>query len=465
MLRKSKPAYVNGQYHGLTKGYDIKLNGKPESGIKASNVTRYSVQPPNYRGIAPIPKMMVDEGEQVVAGQALFYDKSNPDTYYVSPVSGTIKEIRRGAKRSIIHVIIDADKENTYKSFDIPNLSKNNKEGVLSFMQSSGLWPLINKRPFDMIADPSVVPKNIFISSFSTAPLAADTDIVVKTNEDAFQKGLDVLSLLTEGKVFLGLDANGKKAPSTAYSNAKNVEKHWFSGPHPAGNVGIQIHHIAPINMGDTVWTLDVQSVIVIGRMFLDGQYNTEKLIAITGAELEHPTYVRAYAGASVKQLLSNNLKQGDNRVIVGDVLSGIKAEGDSYMYHTANQITVIQEGRYFELFGWMMPGKKRPTISRTFFSKMLGLGKNKTFDADSNMHGERRSFVMTGEYESVLPMDMYPVHLFKSIVANDIEMMEGLGIHELSEEDIALCEFVCTSKQPLQKILRDGLDYALEQS
>jgi len=465
MLKKSKPSYVNGTYHALTKGYNINLNGSPKSGIQRSNVTRYAVQPTDYRGIAPIPKVVVEVGEKVLAGQELFYDKSNPEIKYVAPVSGTLSEIRRGQKRSISNLIIDADSKIEFKKFDVPQISSNNRSEIIELMKNSGLWPLINQRPYDRIANPDITPKNIFVSSFNTGPLALDGNLVVKSEEESFQKGLDVLNSLTDGKLYLGLNANEKDAPSKAYSSAKGVEKHWFSGPHPCGNVGIQMHHIDPIGTKDTVWTLDVQSVIFIGRLFLFGHYNTDKLVTIVGTELKNPCYVRTYNGASLRQLLADNIISGDVRVIKGDVLSGEIAEGDCFMSHRNNQVSVVKEGKYFELFGWMVPSKRRPTISKTFLSKLLGFGSKKSFDADTNMHGEPRAFVMTGEYEKVMPMDIYPVHLFKSIIANDLELMEGLGIHELSEEDVALCEFVCTSKQPLQKILREGLDYTFEQS
>lgn len=444
----------------LKKGFDILLSGKPSKDIFIKRVKRFAVRPPNFRGIAPIPKLVVAEGDEVYAGDELFFDKSNPDIKYCAPVSGEIIEIRRGAKRSISEVIILADKSQEFKSFKAPDINVWSQKKITSFLLSSGAWPLINERPFDVVPDPDRIPENVFVSTFDTAPLAPDASVIIEDNERAFQKGIDVLAKLTPGKVHLGLDAHGEVAPHKAFVNAKNAEKHWFSGKHPCGNVGVQIHHIDPIKPGKSVWTVDLQNVISIGRLFLEGRYDVSRLIAIGGSKVSKPAYLSTVLGANVGDLLGN-IDEEDARIIAGDVLTGRTVKKDDFLDANTDQITVIEEGDKYEMFGWLLPLEPRPTISRTFPNFLFPSLK---FDGNTNTHGEKRAFVITGEYEKVLPMNIYPQHLMKAILANDYEQMEGLGIYELSEEDIALCEFVCTSKMPLQNILRDGLEMMREQ-
>lgn len=459
------PSYVGSGSSVITlkKGFDILLEGEATPVLEdASGVTSFAVQPPNFRGILPIPKLTVEEGADVKAGDVLFFDKNQPDVKYVAPVSGEVVEIRRGDKRAINEVIILADKEIRYKSVEAPDLASADRAALKSFLMESGAWALMSQRPFDVVPDPSVDPRNIFISTFDTAPLAPDLNFVVAGKEAAFQKGLDVLGKMTDGHVYLGLDARGDKAPAAAFTEATGVEKKWFSGKHPVGNVGVQIHHIFPIVNEDTVWTLNVQTVITLGNLFLEGRFNAERVVAITGAEVEKPVYVKTYLGANIGQLLKDRLKSDHVRIISGDVLSGAAKSNEQYLNAADDQVTIVAEGDYYEMFGWLIPGSPRPSVSRTYPNFIF---PNAKFKADTNTHGERRAFVVTGQYEDVLPMDIYPQHLMKSILVNDIEKMEALGIKELSEEDVALCEFVCTSKQPLQKILREGLEIMREQS
>ncbi len=444
----------------LKKGFDILLSGKPSNDIFIKHVKRFALRPPNFRGIVPIPKLVVAEEDEVLAGEELFYDKSNPDIKYCSPVSGEIIEIRRGAKRSISDIIILADKRQNFKSFNVPDLSRSSREKIVSFLLSSGAWPLINERPYDIVPNPGRVPENIFISTFDTAPLAPETAVIIEDNERAFQKGIDILAKLTSGRVHLSLDANGSEAPNRAFTNAKNAEKHWFRGKHPAGNVGVQIHHIHSIKPGKCVWTVNLQNVISIGKLFLEGRYDVSRLVAVGGSKVGKPAHLSTVAGANVGDLLGNIDEEGV-RIIAGDVLTGRKVKKDDFLDANTDQITVIEEGDEYEMFGWLLPLEPRPTISRTFPNFLF---PSLEFDGNTNTHGEKRAFVITGEYEKVLPMNIYPQHLMKAILANDYEQMEGLGIYELSEEDIALCEFVCTSKMPLQNILRDGLEMMREQ-
>ncbi len=461
VFSKNTPAFAqNDHFVRLNKGYNLRLEGEAEKVDEGNaHVTRFAVSPYDFRGISPIPKVVVEVGDEVKAGDVLFFDKKNPDVKYTAPVSGEIVDITRGAKRSISNVVVLADKEQQYAQFDVPSLDASREE-LVDFLQASGAWSLLNQRPFDIIPSATAIPRNIFISTFDTAPLAPSTHILLDGNEEAFAKGVEVLSKLTSGKVHLGLD--GKSTPSAALSGINNAEIHYFSGPHPAGNVGIQIHHIDPIKLcDDVVWTVDFQDAIILGRLFKDGVYNTSKVVAVTGAELNEPKYVKTYTGANIGELVKDNLANDHIRLISGDVYSGDKKSEDDFLGFRDNQITVVEEGDNYEMFGWLLPISPRPSISNTFPNFLY---PNFKFRADTNTHGEKRAFVVTGQYEKVLPMDIYPQALMKSILTQDMERMEGLGIAELSEEDIAICEFVCTSKTPMQQILRDGLDMMREQ-
>ncbi len=446
----------------LSKGYDIKLVGAPVSNdIGNVTVHRYALRPTDFHGMSPIPKVVVEVGDEVKAGDPIFYDKKRPQIIYVAPVSGEVVEINRGAKRAISEVVILADKTVSYKQLNAPSIDTNREE-LVDFLCENGGWSLLNQRPFDVIPQCDEVPANVYISTFSTAPLGLDYGVVVAGKEAAFQKGLDVLGKLTSGSVHLGLDGKGGNLAS-AFTNATGVEKHYFSGKHPAGNVGVQIHHTVPIRGEAKVWTLGVQEVISLGALFLDGRYDASRVVTICGAQISEPRMVRTYLGANIGDLIDSGLKQKeDTRLIDGDVLSGKKVETTDFLSFRGEQITAIKEGNYHELFGWFLPLKPRPSISRTFPNFLF---PNFKFEGDTNTHGERRAFVVTGQYESVLPMDIYPQHLMKAIMCGDIEKMEGLGINELTEADIAICEFVCTSKMPLQQILREGLDMMEEQS
>lgn len=457
------PAYVNGDAATILKrGFDIKLEGPAGNKVdRKVKGTTFAMQPPNFRGVAPIPKVVVQVGDTVKAGDHLFFDKKVTEVKYVSPVSGEIIAINRGARRSIIEVVVLADKEQQYRKLPSLDFEKASREELVDFLLDTGGWTLLRQRPYDIVAQRECVPGNIFISTFDTAPLAPDLNQVVEGKGEAFQRGLDVLGKLTGGNVYLGLNANGEDAPSPVFTEAQGVEKHWFSGCHPAGNVGVQIHHIAPVGPKNTAWTLGVQEVITLGALFTEGRFNAERVVALTGAELKEPKYVRTYIGASVKELTKGNLVNDHVRFVSGDVLSGQQKSAGNFLNFYDDQLTVLEEGDYFDTLGWLVPGKPAPTTSHSFLNFLF---PGTRFKADTNLHGEERAFVMTGQYEEVLPMDVYPQHLMKAILANDYEKMEGLGILELIEEDIAICEFACTSKQPLQRILRTGLDMMHEQ-
>lgn len=450
-----KPSNLKGEtVKVLRKGHDILLEGEATGGIEPVRVRSFAIQPKNFIGMSPIPKVVVEVGEKVKAGDQLFFDKKRPDVKYVAPVSGEVAAVNRGEKRSIAEVVILADEEIEYKNFGKFNLEGSSREELVNFLLESGAWTMLRQRPFDMIADPTDTPRDIFISTFDSAPLAPDNNLVVEGKGMEFQKGIDVLNKLTEGTVYLGV--NAKATPSAVLSGAQGAEKVYFKGKHPAGNVGVQIHHIKPINVGETVWVLGVQEVITLGTLFTQGKFDASRVVALTGAELKEPKYVRTYLGANIGELLKDNLANDHIRIVSGDVLSGQQKTDKQFLNFFDDQLTVLEEGDDYELFGWLLPITPRPTISNTYPNFLF---PDQKFKANTNTHGEKRAFVVTSDYEQVMPMDIHVQALMKSIMINDFERMEGLGLLELSEEDVALCEFVCTSKMPLQQILREGLE------
>lgn len=457
MFSTKAPLYINkGEgFISLSKGFDIKLAGEASGEIKNIHTSRYALRPTDFTAMSPIPKVLVVAGDEVKAGDVIFFDKKRPNIMYTSPVSGEVVEVKRGAKRAIVEVILLADKEVTYKEVSAPVLENIDRDTLKSFFLESGVWPMFNQRPFDIVADEDVTPRDIFISTFSTAPLALDNSLVIVGNEAAFQKGLDALGLMTEGSVYLGLDGRGA-APIVGFASATGVKKNYFSGKHPAGNVGVQIHNTAPIKGSDVVWTLDIQDVITIGKLFTEGKYDASRVLALAGAQVSEPAIIKTYQGANIGDLVVGNLSDEKIRIIAGDVLTGKQTTKEDFLGFGNTQISVIREGDDYEAFGWLLPIKPRPSISGTFPNFLY---PNFKFEGETNTHGEKRAFVVSGQYESVLPMDIYPQHLMKAIMAGDFERMEGLGINELSEEDLAVCEFVCTSKMPLQSLLREGLD------
>jgi Na+-transporting NADH:ubiquinone oxidoreductase subunit A len=442
----------------IRRGLDIHLSGSAE---KIYNVVEksstYAVKPPDFPGI--VPKLAVHPGDTVMAGSVLFFDKLLPEIKFCSPVSGTVKVIDRGERRRILEVVIQTGPDMQYVDFKPARPSELNRDEIIKKLLDSGLWPMIRQRPYAIIARPGKLPRDIFISGFDTAPLAPDMDLVVKGNSEDFQAGIDALAKLASGAIHLSLNAD--YPADDVFAKAKNVELHYFHGPHPAGNPGIQIHHIKPVNKGEVVWYVGPQEVIMIGRLFRKGIYDALKVVALAGSEVKKPVYYKVIGGASIEPLVRNNVNPGNHRYISGNVLtgSGIKSNGHIGFYD--NQVTVIPEGDHYEFLGWMMPGFKKFSTSRTFLSWLF---PKKKYTADTNFNGSQRAFVMTGEYERVLPMNIYPVHLLKAILAEDIERMENLGIYEVAEEDFALCEYVCTSKIEVQELVRQGIDLMIKE-
>lgn len=445
------------QHFEIKRGLNILLKGESDPGVVDVHTSRYAVLPINFNNILPIPKILVEEGAEVLAGQPIFFDKKHPNVFFVSPVSGEMAGIVRGPKRAIHQVVILADREIKYKDLEAPDLATADRATIRKFLKENGGWPLFRQRPFNILPDSEGDPRDIFISSFDSSPLAGDMNIKIDGRYDAMQKGIDVLNRLTDGKVYMGLDGRNNAVIPAELSNLKGVEKHYFGGLHPCGNVGIQINHIAPIRKGDTVWTIGVQELITLGGMFLEGRYDAARVINVAGNGALEPRYVRTLAGADLSEIIPQEFSDPAIRVISGNVLTGQKKDENPFLNYYDHQVTVIPEGDHYEMFGWLIPQTMRPSASQTFPNFLF---KDMKFNVDTNTHGERRAFVMSGQYEEVLPVDTFPMQLFKAILTKDIDRMEGLGIYELVEEDVALCEFVCTSKQPLQAILRQGLDY-----
>lgn len=437
---------------------DIPLQGEAEKVVRQA-------EPSRYYGVKPIDfhymrtKLLAKEGDRVKAGSPLFFNKLQPDVKFPSPVSGKVTTVNRGERRKILEVVVEADSKIEYEDFGRGEPNDMSREEVTNKLLESGLWAFIRQRPYSISANPKDVPKAIFISGFDTAPLAPDNDVLVKGERENFQRGIDALSRLTDGTIHLNLNAD--YPPSDVFTGAKGVQHNYFKGPHPAGNVGVQINRIEPINQGDVVWYVYPQDVITIGRLFEKGMYDASKIIALTGSEVEKPLYYRLLRGASIDNLVQDNVKKGDLRYISGNVLTGKQISSEGYVGFFDDQVTVIPEGRYHEFFGWAMPGFNKYSTSRSFFA---WLQPNRKFRIDTNLKGGERAFVISGEYEEVCPLDIFPEQLVKAIMIGDIELMEKLGIYEVDEEDFALCEFVCTSKTPVQSIVRKGINMMIEE-
>lgn len=443
----------------LKKGFDINLAGKPQpTVVEADQPETFAFKPMNFHGILR-PKLTVAVGDNVKAGTPILFDKKNDRVKHVSPVSGEIVDIKRGEKRKLLEVVILADKEieyETFKSHSVSDIASLSREQVVELLLEGGAWSNLVQRPYGTIADVDTTPKAIFISAFDSHPLAPDYQVLFKGQEQYFQAGLDVVKKLTSGSVHLNTNADAEVLPM--FEHAKNVELNKFSGPHPAGNVGVQIHHLDPINKGDVVWTISPFGVIQIGKLFLEGKYDASKIVALTGSEIKDPQYYKTYTGASIKKFVADNVKSDHVRYISGNVLTGQKIDPDGHIGFFDHQVTVIPEGDYYELFGWIKPTTNKISFQRAF-GLLSFLNPNKEFVADTNTRGQERAFVQTGVLDKVLPMDILPTYLLKAILAQDFDDMEALGIYEVIEEDLALCEFVDVSKHDVQDIIREGLD------
>ncbi|QKG79513.1 Na(+)-translocating NADH-quinone reductase subunit A [Tenuifilum thalassicum] len=444
----------------IKRGLNIPLKGSAEKVlVRLDKAEYYGVKPIDFPGL--VPKLDVKVGDRVKAGSPLFHDKYNPEIVFTSPINGEVVEVRRGERRTILEVVVKTENgETEYEEFGAASPDSLSRDDVVEKLLKSGLWPYIKQRPYGIVANPNDNPKAIFISCFDTSPLAPDLDFAVQGEEEAFQVGIDALRKLTTGAIHLGLNAD--YPPANAFLKAKGVEHHYFTGPHPAGNVGIQIHHIDPIAKGEVVWTINPLDVIIIGRLFLKGIYDATKVIALAGSEVIKPRYYKLISGANIDSVVKDNINTDtDVRIISGNVLTGTRVDKNGFVGFYDNMISVIPEGNKYEFMGWIAPGVNKHSASRTFLSKLI---PGKKFRLNTNMHGGHRAYVLTGQYEKVLPMDIYPVHLIKAILANDIDKMEQLGIYEVVEEDMALCEYVCASKTEVQAILRNGINTMIKE-
>jgi Na+-transporting NADH:ubiquinone oxidoreductase subunit A len=449
----------------LRKGLDIKLVGEAEKVMESLPMpSEVALKPADFHGM--VPKMVLKEGEKVKAGEVVFHDKYNESIKYVSPVSGTIKSIVRGEKRRILSVVITADSEIQYASSSSVNVNDLNGEQVKEKMLAAGLWPFVKQRPIDVVANPNVAPKAIFISGFDSSPLAPDYNFLLEGKEADFQTGIDALAKLTSGSVHLGL--NGQTMSAPALLNAKGVQMNRFYGKHPIGNVGTQIHHIDPINKGEMVWTINALDVAMIGKYFNTGKFDATRTIALCGSEVSAPKYFTTVLGAQLTGLLDGKIKDGNVRYISGNVLTGDKVEKDGYLGAYHHQVTVIPEGNEYKFFlstGWLGHGFDKFSNSRLFPTWLLNaVAPNKKYRLDTNTNGEERAFVVTGELDRVFPFDIMPMQLVKAAITKDIDGMENLGIYEVAPEDFALCEYVCTTKINIQDEVRNGLDLINEE-
>lgn len=437
----------------IKKGLNINLQGEAEKTITEIESGLYAIKPIDFNGV--FPKLLVHEGDKVKAGTHLFFDKYRDNIKFSSPVSGTIKEVRRGAKRALLEISIEAEATQTFVDFGKADPNSLKRELIIDKLLESGVWPVIRQRPYSVIANPKDTPKAIFISGFDTNPLAPDYDLIVHGQGNIFQAGIDALKKLTSGTIHLNLGSGD--ATSKVFTNSRNVQVNYFKGPHPAGNVGTQINKLDPVNKGEVIWYLRPQEVLTIGRLFLEGKYNAERIIALTGSEILKPRYFKTKVGASIEKMVSNNVTGQNVRYISGNPLTGKKIDSVGFIGFYDSQVTVLPEGNYYEFFGWGLPGFGKFSFSKTFPTFLNG--KNKRFQLDTNLHGGHRALVMTGELEKVFPFDIYPMQLIKAIIVEDIDAMENLGIYEVDEEDFALAEFIDTSKTEIQSIVRKGID------
>ncbi|MDD2474394.1 MAG: Na(+)-translocating NADH-quinone reductase subunit A [Dysgonamonadaceae bacterium] len=443
----------------IKKGLDIPLLGEPQDiflGEVKSDVLK--ICPEDFIGVTP--KLSVKVGDEVKAGTALMYDRNYPSVKVASPVSGVVTAIERGEKRRILNITVERKGENEFVDYGIKNALTMKSEEVKDFILDAGLWFFVKQRPYDVVANPDKDPRDIFVTGFSSAPLAPSYDYILKDESKDVQAGLDALSILTKGKVYLSIDLH---TSCKALKYAKNVVITEFEGPHPAGNVGVQINHIAPVNSGEVVWTLNVLDVAIIGRLFNTGKVDLTRTVALTGSEVENRGYYKMLIGTLLNDVLKSIPKPKDSRLryISGDPLTGRKIDENDVLRAYSSQITVIPEGNNtHEFIGWASMSTNKYSAGNTYLSNLLvKIGVKDKFRIDARLKGGRRAIIMSNEYDQVFPMDIYPEFLLKSIIAFDIDKMIQLGIFEVAPEDFALCEFVDTSKLEVQKIVRTGLD------
>ena len=437
----------------IKKGLNINLVGAAEQTISKAVLSNvYALNLEDFHGVTP--KMLVKEGAEVKAGEPIFYNKTIEDMRFVSPVSGEIVEIVRGARRRILTVKILADKAQSYHENTIINVDAVDGELIKKALLQSGCWPFVKQRPYDIVANPEATPKSIFISAYITAPLAADIDYTLRGKEKELQAAITALTKMTSGQVHVSV-GNTETSP---FTNIQGITLHKVSGPHPAGLVGTQINKLDPINKGEVVWTVAPQDLVIMGEFLLTGRFNAERTVALVGSSVKTPKYYTTKIGAEIATFLyASGVNEDKFRLINGDVLTGSKTAPEGHLGFYNNTVTAIPEGDDYEFFGWNKPVFNK--ISSTRALTFSWLSKNKKYDLDTNTNGEHRAFVVTGRYEDVFPLDIYPLQLLKACMVKDLDEMEQLGLYEVAPEDFALTEFICISKQPHQQIIREGLD------
>jgi len=441
----------------IRRGHDIRLAGRPDDAVvDAPLPPAVAIQPPDFRGVIARPD--VQPGDAVKVGSPLLHDKEHQDFLFTSPVSGTVTSVERGARRAIQKVVVQPDGRQDAVAFDPPALASADRGQVLAALKRSGLLAALTQRPLAVAPDPAVTPRDVFVPAIDTAPLAADCAVLLRGSEDAFRTGLLALSRLTGGRVHLCTDG---RLQLPEVENVERLLHHEFRGPHPAGNAGVHIHHVAPIaSRADAVWVCPLQGVILIGRLFETGRLEPDVVVASTGTAAPRRTHVRTVLGAPV-ETVTGGRADGEARYVSGNPLTGRPVGADGFLSFMDTSVTVLPEHRGYKLMGWAMPRFGTASRSRTFPSAWLPalFAGRDGFTANTELHGGERAFIATGIYREVLPIDVHPEFLMKSILADDIPEMEGLGIYELAEEDVALCEYVCPSKIRWQEILRRGLD------
>ena len=434
----------------IKKGLNIPLEGQAEKKIVKKGIPSHiAIKPTDFKGFQP--RLLVREGDRVKAGSPLFMNKLNEKIHVTAPVSGTIAEIVRGEKRLLEEIHIQCDREISYENF---STAAETRDALLSLLLQSGLFAMIRQRPYDIIPDPTRTPRDIYISCFDTSPLAPDYEFTLADEIPNLQAAIDKLNVLTEGKVHLGLRYDPAK--KSLFEQIKNAETHYFKGPHPTGNVGVQIHHTRPINKGEVIWYLNIADVAVLGKLFTKGVYDAFRTVAVTGPEAKETYYAQVLPGTGMSDLVEAKHTDQAVRYISGNILTGDKIPAKGYLGFYHHQLTLIPEGNYYEFIGWAAPGFKKFSASKTFMSKLF---RPRKYKIDTNVHGGERAFVVTGQYDKVFPFDIYPVYLIKAIMTGDIDKMEQLGIYEVSAEDFALCDVVCTSKIEAQEIVANGLE------
>ena len=437
----------------LRKGLDINLKGKAvkqKFSVKAA--AQYALVPDDFVGMTP--KVVVREGDKVKAGDALFVNKKQTDVKFASPVSGVVQAVVRGDRRKVLRVVVEADKDQQYVDFGQKQVASLDGDAVVKALLEAGLFGYINQLPYAVSTTPDQKPRAVFVSALRDMPLAGDFEYELQGNEEDFQTGLTALSKVAP--VYLGI---GAKQTSKALTEAEDVEVNVFDGPCPAGNVGVQVNNIAPVNKGEVVWTVDPTAVIFFGRLFRTGKVDLRRLVAVAGSEITKPEYAEMLVGQPIADLLEGRLAAKNHvRIINGNPLTGRKATMDDFVGGHTSEITVIPEGdNVDEMLGWILPRTNDFSVSRSYFSWLFG--KNKEYALDARVKGGERHMIMSGEYDKVLPMDIYAEYLIKAIIAGDIDRMEQLGIYEVAPEDFAVAEFVDSSKLELQHIVRQGLD------